>query len=602
MRQTADRFLTFPESLTRQRPGTVRRLLALDTEDNSDGEVQIINFFDGVRHTTFRGPDMQLNAWNWMFTQEPATVWACNVEYDLINLCGAWLGKMATLTYRGSAGLLRASWRDCRIQFFDTLRHWPMSVEQMGRYLGIQKLERIHRGRCAGTGRCRKCLAYCRRDTEIVWQFVSHMLRRYEHMKLRLRATLPSMALQLFQTRFYRKPWTAIDGNDRSWFREGYYGGRVEVYHFGVVRGPIHHYDVNSLFPSVMKACRYPDLTTFERTSTPSWDQEGMAELTIMVPETRYPCLPARSHELVYPYGVIQGTWPYPEIRAALERGAKILKVHRAVQYHALPLGQPFAKYVEFCYAKRMGSTHDLDRVFWKLMMNSLYGKFGQGEGLIIIYNDKEFEHGRTAGHSNVIWAAYVTSHARVRLLEFLESTSVCYYTDTDSLFTPDVLPTSTKLGKLKWEGTATKAQFFGNKLYLMWDYHSDCGMCKARGKVDGTICTKCHGTGRMTKAEIVKAKGVPPDAAGDFIRTGRAVYRQPIRFRESRSSAHDANVWMVEEKERDDLYTKRRVMGNGTTWPWQWHLYQRVREEGTLADPRTGAIGLSRTKRFDPK
>lgn len=576
-----------------------RKLLSLDTEDNSDGEVEIINFFDGITHTTFRGRDMQLRAWNWMFTQEPATVWACNVEYDLINLCGWWLGKMATLNYRGSAGLLRASWRDCRIQFFDTLRHWPMSVEQMGRYLGIAKLDRLHR-HCTGAHRCLRCLKYCRRDTEIVWRFVSRMLQRYEAMKLRLRSTLPSMALQLFHTKFYRRPWPTVSANDRTFFREGYYGGRVEVYHFGVVKGPIHHYDVNSLFPSVMKMCRYPDLETFQKTTTPDWSKEGMAEVTIVVPETRYPCLPARSNELVYPYGVIRGTWPYPEIRAALERGAKILSVHRAAEYHALPLGQPFAKYVDFCYRSRMRSTHDLDRVFWKLMMNSLYGKFGQGEGLIIIHNDREMEFGSAAAQANVIWAAYVTSHARVRLLEFLESTSVCYYTDTDSLFTPDVLPTSTKLGKLKWEGTATTAQFFGNKLYLMWDYHSDCGMCKATGNVDGTICTKCRGTGRMTKAEIVKAKGVPPDAAADFIRTGRAVYRQPVRFRESRHGTRDPNVWMVEEKERDDLYTKRRILGNGTTWPWQWNLYQRVREEGVIADPTSGAVGLTRTTRFD--
>ena len=581
---------------SKRKPLSESRFLAFDTEDDSNGEVTLINFFDGETHTTFRGRDLQVEAWNWLTRQAPILVWACNAEYDLLNLCGPWVGKMATLTYRGSAGLLRANWRDGRVQFYDTLRHWPMSVEQMGRYLGLPKLDRL------GAKTLKQEIAYCQRDTEIVWRFVRHMLARYDDMGLRLRSTLPSMALQLFEQQFYLAPWPIVEKSERDFFRQGYYGGRVEVYQFGPIKGPINHYDVNSLFPSVMKEKRYPDVAGgFIRTTSPNWTREGMAEVTIIVPETRYPCLPVRGgDELVYPYGLVRGVWPYPELRAALERGARIQTVHGAVEYGALRPGKPFGKYVEFCYAQRRQATHDLDRVFWKLMMNSLYGKFGQGEGLIVIAQDKEMTFGSAARQANVIWAAYVTSHARVRLLEYLESTSVCYYTDTDSLFTPDTMPVSSELGKLKWEGTASQAQFYGNKLYLLWDYDIECGQCKTTGKVDGTVCTKCKGTGHIVKEKIAKAKGVPPDAAGDFIRTGRAVYRKPIRYRESRHSFLAANIWGVAEKERDDLYTKRRIFGNGTSWPWQWNLYQRVRETDTIADPIKGGIGVARTNAFE--
>lgn len=583
------------------KPAKARRLsderfLAFDTEDDSNGEVSIINFFDGQTHTTFYGRDLQVEAWNWLTRQAPILVWACNAEYDLVNLCGPWVGKMVTLTYRGSAGLLRGNWRDSRIQFYDTLRHWPMSVEQMGRYINLPKLDRL------GTKGLRSEIIYCQRDTEIVWRFVRHMLARYDDMGLRLRSTLPSMALQLFEQQFYMAPWPVVEKPERDFFRRGYYGGRVEVYHFGPIKGPVHHYDVNSLFPSVMKEMRYPDVAGgFIRTTTPNWSREGMAEVTITVPETRYPPLPVRGgDELVYPYGTLQGVWAYPELRAALDRGCRILKVDAAIEYDALRRGQPFSKYIDFCYAQRRAATHALDSVFWKLMMNSLYGKFGQGEGLIVIAQDKEMTFGSAARQANVIWAAYVTSHARVRLLEFLESTTACYYTDTDSLFTPDVLPVSGELGKLKWEGTASQAQFYGNKLYLLWDYDIECAQCKGTGKVDGTNCTKCKARGRMLKDEVVKAKGVPPDAAGDFIRTGRAVYRKPIRYRESRHSFLAGNVWGVTEKERDDLYTKRRIFGNGTSWPWQWNLYQRVRIDDVESDPIKGGIGTTRTNQFD--
>jgi len=568
----------------------LRKVLALDTEDNSEGQVSIINFYDGLNHVSFRGEDLQLNAWNWLGVQGPCYVWACNVEYDLINLFGVWVGKMVTLNY-GGAGLVRATWQDAPVVFLDTLRHWPMSVDQMGRYLGLTKLDRIHK-HCAGAERCRRCLRYCERDTEIVWDFVDHMLRRYEDMGLQLKATLPSMALQLFQKKFYKQEWISVAKRERDFFRRGYYGGRVEVYHFGQIKGPIHHYDVNSLFPSVMKHGRYPDLQSgWTYTQAPNWKNEGMADCTILVPECRYPPLPVRVDEesLVYPHGLLRGVWAYPEIRAAIERGAKVLEVYDAIEYQPLRRS-PFAGYVDFCYERRRKSAHDLDKVFWKLMMNSLYGKFGQSENFTIIHNDTERGLGSPAKHANVIWAAYVTSLARVRLLQLLESTTTCYYTDTDSLFTPDRLPTSPKLGELKWEGTAKKTRFYGNKLYVMWDYDCECGQCKGNGKDDGVAsCNKCHGAGKLNRKEVMKVKGIPASAAGDFIRTGRAIYRKPVRYRESRHSFADANVWMSVEKIRDDLYTKRQVFGDGSTRAWSMSAYQK---EEHFAQTEGGKLG----------
>ena len=577
-----------------------RGFLAFDTEDDSNGSVTMINFYDGMTHTTFYGPDLQWQAWNWLNAQAPVMVWACNMEYDLVNLCGPWVGKMATLVYRGSTGMIRASWRDAKVRFFDTLRHWPMSVEQMGRFIGLPKLDRL-----GAAGSLKKEIEYCQRDTEITWKFVYEMLRRYDEMQLDLRETLPGMALQLFKNQFYLDPWPTVTRMDKEFFRQGYYGGRVEVYHFGLLRGPIHHYDVNSLFPSVMKEKQYPDIDGGPRyTSSPDFSNEGMAEVDIVVPQSTYPSLPSRGYgELVYAWGALNGTWTYPELRAAIQRGAKITRVYSAIEYGPMRHGEPFGKYVDYCYGRRLKGTHDLDKVFWKLMMNSLYGKFGQSEGGVrMIVQDVEKTQERPAPHANVLWAAYVTSHARVRLLEFLEETSECFYTDTDSLFTRDELPTSMKLGKLKWEGTAGYTQFYGNKLYVLTDYAAECGQCKGSKRVDGTTCTKCRGTGQTLKPEIIKAKGIPPDAASDFIRTGHSVYRKPIRYRESRRGYLDANVWLLEQKRRDDLYSKRVVLADGSTWPWRFDKYREAVISGETRDPKLGRGGMARTKSFDLK
>jgi len=530
------------------------RLLALDTEDDSEGTCGIINFFDGREHTTFTGPALHVEAWAWLREQGPAHVWACNVEYDLINLCGPWLGKMVTLQYV-SSGILRGSWRDAParrpVTFFDTLRHWPASVKRMGEFLGLPKLPQDFQS-----------VTYCRRDTEIVWRFVRAMLDRYEALGLAVKATLPSMALQLFRQMLGR-PLPVVPEALREFFRLGYYGGRVEVYQFGpIAASTTYHYDVNSLYPSVMATGAYPDVWhPWRSRSTLDLGREGIAEVTMRVPECALPGLPVRAdEELLYPWGRLRGVWPYPELRGAVEDGAVIEAVHRCVEYAALP-ASPFAEYVRYCYAQRRAATDPLGDLHWKLMLNSLYGKFGQRDGLEVIHQDRSRTLAtRGSGHANVVWAAYVTSYARLALLGHLRACRVVYYTDTDSVFTPEHRPTSGDLGALKLEGVYDLCQFFGNKVYAVQGVD-------ARGAV----------------VDEAKAKGVPKDAARDFIRTGRAVYRKPARYRESRRSFAEANVWYDAEKRRDPLYTKRVILADGSTRAWEWGAYCRAVAEGSL-------------------
>lgn len=536
--------------------------LALDTEDDSNGQVEIINFYDGHRHETFtrkqHGDKLRERAWNWLYGEAPRIVWACNTEYDLVNLFGRWLGKMVTLQYVAS-GLMRGLLRDRRVTFFDTLRHWPMSVEQMGKHLGMPKVW--------GEGGNIFDVAHCRQDTEIVWRFVAAMLKVYDTLGLRLKATLPSMALQLFSKRFYRKEFPMLPKRIVEWMRAGYYGGRVEVYRFGEIAGPVNHYDVNSLFPSVMRECVYPNPARWRQTRSPDFSQEGQAYVEIALPPAAYPGLPVRGGEdIVYPYGTVTGTWCYPELRQALADGARIVRVLDAVEFP--PMATPFKGYVDYCYAERMKAKQDNDAlgvVWWKLAMNSLYGKFGAKPILDMIYDDEQIRlETNPPASANVIWSAYVTSHARLRLLEHLRATTECYYTDTDSLFTPDILPTADTLGALKHEGTYPHVNCVGNKLYT-FDASGPHGGCKI---------AEAH--------SHWKAKGVKgEDAARDFIRTGKAVYRKPARFRESRRSLGVvANKWYEVERERQAIYTKRIINPDGTTAPWEWSQYVRMIRE----------------------
>lgn len=509
------------------------KILAFDTEDDSRGNPLVINFFDGCLHHTYTDT---MKAWEWIAKQAPAHVWACNCEYDLLNLFQGWTARVLTLQYV-SSGLMRATMDEADITFFDTLRHWPMSVSAMGEYIGKPKFKDYLSDKVTP-----KLISACQRDTEIVYDFVSQMLGRYFNLGLKIKSTLPSMAMQYWHT-FNKQDLPRLRGDTRERFRMGYYGGRVEVFKFGKIKGPIYHYDVNSLYPFVMRENEYPDITRKEKeTKNPDFSKFGMAHINIEIPYHDFPGLPYRSEkEIIFPYGKISGAYCYPEIRQALSDGAKIGKVNWAVEYERSV--SPFNEYVETCYGNRLNAKTDLDKTFWKLMMNSLYGKFASKDQLLTISKDREYTIKSASRFSNVIWSAYVTAYARLVLLKYLREAGTVYYCDTDSVFTPNKMETSKDLGALKLEGVYKRSEFFGNKVYV----------------VDQTY--RARGVPR-------KRKDSKHDPAKDFIRTGRCIFRRPARLRESRRSFAKANVWYEAEKNFKAEYTKREILKDGNTRP----------------------------------
>ncbi len=527
----------------------MKRLFVLDTEDDSWGNPLVFDFFDGEKHRMFF--DRQ-SAWNWIFPERDIMVWAVNLEYDLINLFGDWLAYLCTLRYV-SSGLMLATMNDADAVWYDTLRHWPMSVEAMGEYVGMRKSRDYLSDKVTP-----RLVSACKRDTEITWKFVDMMLKQYKSLGLDIKPTLPSMALQLWRKTEGIEKLPRFSDNIRERFREGYYGGRVEVYRFGEIDGPVNHYDVNSLYPHVMADREYPDLSDWYKTSKPDFSREGMARITIDMPYLPIPCLPVRSEiEILFPYGRLSGAWTYPEIRQALEDGGKILGIDWAYEFPSVV--SPFKKYVRLCWENRRKSERgSLENIWWKLAGNSLYGKFGQGDTITLIHRNREFDTGKPSQWSNVIWSAYITSYARLELLAWLRRAKDVYYCDTDSVFTPDSFPVDDGiLGALKREGCYGKAQFFGNKVYVCDEKY------KARG-----VSNKCR-LGR--KCKVCVSCSIP---AKDFIRTGRAVYRRPARFRESRRSFARANAWYDVEKTFRAEYTKRIVRPDGSTEPWNYPDY----------------------------
>ncbi|GAH70304.1 unnamed protein product, partial [marine sediment metagenome] len=239
-------------------------------------------------------------------------------------------------------------------------------------------------------------------------------------------------------------------------------------------------YDINSTYVSVMNDEVLPDPNSarWHGRSNSSLGillqfmkkYQGIAEVTIEIPEMKYPPLPYRAEiegkkKLTFPTGTITGWWTFAELELALSVKCEIRDVHRFIHYEkSFPYFKEFAQWV---WSERKKHPKDTEP-FWNLMVkligNSLSGKWGQQNEIGGIYVrkdeydlwcaknpklDAQIEYEEDMGthwllrtdktvkedarHSFPIVIAYITSYARIKLYkEMVKHNTV--YVDTDSI------------------------------------------------------------------------------------------------------------------------------------------------------------------------
>ena len=518
-----------------------RTLWTFDTEDNSKGSVYWVNFYNGTEHVPFSNPHRAIE---WILQQD-GDFWAVNLEYDLINLFGPLLDRLTVLTY-GGFGLLKATVYKKPVKFFNTLRHWPLSVAEMGDRLGFPKLPFDPTN-----------LIYCQRDCEVTYRFIMEMLERYRGLGIeQVNATLPSTALKYYLEKFCKVRWER-HGDPKVWnfLARARYGGRTEIFYTKPVEDTVYEYDINSSYPAAMRAERFPDLDTcVTHPQTPDFSKEGVATLTVKAPTCEFPLLPFKSKEggkLLFPMGRFTGSWTYPEIRQALKLGYTIEKYHGAIEYNSI--ASPFKEYIDHLYGQRklMKGKDELMSYVLKLMMNSTFGKFGEEGELLVISRGVRHMLCQVPKHSNMIWAAYILAYGRLNLHTCMLKASekgMLLYVDTDSVFvrcTNKPFEDSRELGELAYKATYRYAHFKLPKLYRVDDHY--------------------------------KAKGVPLDKRHpedlerlkrEFFYDGVAEFMKPYRWIESKKLKEQANVWREVTKQLTATYDKRTMFKDGTTEP----------------------------------
>lgn len=497
-------------------------------------------------------------------------IFAHNAEYDYNVLYGNIIKHMDNKAiYNGKFICAKRG----KTTFADSMNLFPTTVKKLGEALGMLKGS-ISDTLTSGKGSYTKAdIDYCVRDCEIVWEALTRLYREVGSIKL----TLGSCSVFLYRQRFQYKN---IYHNDYAQkFFESYYGGRCEAYKIGHTYA--YKYDVNSMYPYVMKKNLYPNPADL-RVVKPGigklkWylkHKEGQATLTVRHKVINIPCLPVKrpsDNKLIFPVGRFRGTWTFPEIRYALYAGyIEIERVHEVV--YSKPEQSPFDKFINVLYDKRRKATGIMELIY-KLLMNNLYGKFCQRDKMSVTYYDeipadkiyellksnryfelKIFNHERSDCYLEVMkkrpkpkyhtipsYGAYITAYARVMLLKHMHKYESYkpVYCDTDCIAfeLPPPLKDTKKLGGFKLENEV---------------------ITEIRGLKNYSVLKDIH-----IKDKI---KGVHKSATK--INKNRFKFDKQIKTKEGLRRNVETGLFIPVEKHLTGNYDKRIVMKNGNTKP----------------------------------
>lgn len=389
--------------------------------------------------------------------------------------------------------------------------------------IDYHKLEREVRG-----DHEQEIIDYLRRDCESLFALVSEF-----HTRFGRGLTIAGTALK--EIKKHHRVVKCGKHHDEV-FRPFYFGGRVECFQRGIVKMPLVAYDVNSMYPAVMKNAAHPVGSSYLTSTGPltasgKYSMKKAAPFFIRFIGRNYGALPMRTPDGLR-FDVERGEFATTshELVAALETNSivieKILHVHVPNEW------QDFAEFVDMCIEGKLRAEAEGDkagRLFFKLLANSGYGKFGSNPEHYKDYMLNGSPGERVASgysvHSMIgdlyIWeraaknpiyydvaiAASITGAARAQMLRGIHQATDPVYCDTDSIICRAFAGEThaTKLGAWKLEATGDRIAVAGKKMYSLWD-GAEC--VKKASKGVRLSPDEIH---RIASGDILKSNIDPP-------------------------------------------------------------------------------------------
>lgn len=506
-----------------------RHVVIFDTETKStqlpDGKnLQTLKLGWAVYNRSGYGRHLEREIWHsfttaesfWSFVesviQPKQRLWiiARNMSFDFTIVKG-WIHlrkagyKLKFFHNAGCTTIITVQNSNSSIVFVDSLNWFRETLAKTGERIGIPKLK-IDFDTCTDS----YLSTYCKRDVEVELANFKLFVRFLHGNNIsRLTCTIGSTAMAAYLLNHYNK--TIYIHNNKEAIdleRESYCGGRVECFYIGERKNATFYIiDVNSLYPYVMRNELYPNRyyktihnPTIKTLKTLLKNYSVIAKVLIKTNLSAYAVKRGRT---IFPLGQFWVSLTTPELKFAIDNN-HILKIERTVIYQQEAL---FKTYVDKFYSLRQdfkSAGVEAYEVICKLLLNSLYGKFGQKcdiwekigncpnepDRVEVVYKQgcnkpyklryllgEIFESTGTIESFNSFPAisSHVTAYGRLYLFKLMNMAGVgnYYYCDTDSLIVNEKgldnlasLLHDTKLGYLKLEESSPFIDIRGLKDY----------------------------------------------------------------------------------------------------------------------------------------
>jgi hypothetical protein len=364
----------------------------------------------------------------------------------------------------------------------DSFSLLPVSLAKLEtgkKQIAIEKMHRTKRKKYK-----REILEYLRADCFSLAKALQGFFDRFGDS-----LTLAAAAWSVARHQFGIKTDSLSPEEDEE-LRRFYFGGRVQCFESGRIEGPLELFDINSAYPFAMLSGHFAGLgwrteKRIPRTPGP-WFVEFVGEATGL----------PWSDDGTLSFAGRRGTffatgWEFHAARVKVEGEPLVYRPDETIS---------FGPYIDHFFAEKAAAKERGDstaELFAKLMLNALYGKYGQNpakyvESILVPLEDAcdvdEWEvvyENETAGYAiaerpipfdKLRWSykhvgvsASITGFVRAMLSREIDRCKRPVYCDTDSILCGKFRgETGKKLGQWKKEGDVDLAFVAGKKMYAL--------------------------------------------------------------------------------------------------------------------------------------
>ena len=428
-------------------------------------------------------------------------VYGHNLKFDLLSLF--YPVKRELIRKRGEFHITHRDWHiegiygvptfcrmrrgDCQVYFIDGYSWFRTSLARLATLICPQ-LPKLDMPEGLGTrdftAKDDHFVEYAMRDAEVSFHEGLAIDEMHQEFDLRQSVSVADMASRIFTQHYISEPIHNTGPRIVEGAVKSYHGGKNNVIPGAAPAWHSHvdAWDLSSAYPHAMThlpGFSKPNLFAASRvfaSNTRHFPEHGIYCVTGKVPDCDWPVIFDHSFKPIR--GAFENIWvtgyELNEARRADE--IRISRVHGHIyDTDKDPVTETaFQRYVNDFYSMKSEATNEVQRYLYKVLLNSLYGKFIQSRE---VEDDTGGVHWKHGPLYHPFIASLITGHTRA-VMHRLEHETNALHTATDGVFcgannSPpggvfDWAPQS-GLGSITNEGRDTELCLLRNKLYVLY-------------------------------------------------------------------------------------------------------------------------------------